>query len=300
MSLNALLDLELDPFNEITDEVLQEGFCSKARTLTGDSNQNKSIDMEQDTGAACELLLTDYLLNFGEETSNGEECYGGGFSSGVECGSDNEDCSLASLKKSLKKTKKDCSETGKFSRGSGKNDERGKGDDSSVCVKNDTEINKDSSKPKMSDEKKEKERVRSVNYRIQRTQKIKRLEKESLELKGSNKLLSDKNLALNERISALEGQVEYLESVIANESALSTILNTLTEHSGLEFQRNSLRLNSLKRKRQDCDDIQDENAAVKKSNHSKNGGVCLHIATGRVSLEFCRECHKNSTRDEDD
>ena len=251
--------------------------------------------MEQDTSASCELLLTDYLLNFGDETSNGEDCYGGGFLSGVECGSDNEDCSLASLKKSLTKTKKGGSETGKFSRGSEKNDERGKGDDSSVRVKNETEIYEDSSKPKMSDEKKEKERVRSVNYRIQRMQKIKRLEKESVELKGSNKLLSDKNLALNERISALEGQVEYLESVIANGSALSTILNTLTEHSGLEFQRNS-----LKRKRQDCEDIQDENAAVKKNNHPKNGGVCLHIAPGRVSLEFCRECHKNSTRDEND
>ena len=73
MSLNALLDLELDPFHEITDEVVQEGFYSKARTLVGDSssNQNKSINMEQDTSASCELLLTDYLLNFGDETSNG-------------------------------------------------------------------------------------------------------------------------------------------------------------------------------------------------------------------------------------
>lgn len=255
--------------------------------------------MEPDASADYELFLTDYLLNF-EENSRDAGYFEG--SSGVECHSDNENCSLASLKKSLEQTKKSSRVTGKFPTGSGKNKERGKGVDSNVEVGE--EAARCSSNGQIildPEDRRERERVRCVNYRIQRAERIKRLEKDSVELTESNRVLSDKNQALNERISALEDQVEYLERVLVNESSLSSILNTITEHSGLKIQGNSL-LNSQKRKRQDIDD---ENAmTAKKNNYSaspKSGGVCLHLAPGRVSLEFCQECHKSSsTKDENE
>ena len=293
MCLNPLSDLEVD----VLDEVLEEGYCSKDSTLLRSSAQTKVISMGETIKADPELFLTDYLLNFGEESTR--QCYYDGCSSGVECSDNEDDCTLASLKESLKKAKNDCDQDGK-SPISGDNNECFKVVSSSVPVKNEAEkMNSLLSKQDKVNQRKARDKARAARNRFLKTQRQKRLEEECVELRESKKILTEKNMALHEKISELEEQVEYLESVIANESALSTILNTLSEHSGLQFQRNSLRLNSLKRKREDNTDVKDGND-VKKENHGtlspKNGGVCVHIAPGRMSLAFCQECHKNSMK----
>ena len=141
-------------------------------------------------------------------------------------------------------------------------------------------------------EEKEKDRIRSLEYRKRKMSKIKTTEDECKQLKETNTALNEKNVELGEKVSSLEKQIEYLENVIANQSALSSVLGAITKHSGLSFNNNPLRVNSLKRKR--VHNENDENEPQKKQS---SGGVCLHLTAGRMSLEFCRECDVNAADD---
>lgn len=297
--------LDVAPFESsvFDEEVLQEGYYNTS--LSESLKHLEAIGMEEATGVNCELFLTDYLLNFEEE--NPCVSYDDG-SSGVECSDNEEDCSLASLKKSLGKTttekpKKDCSVTGKLSTvAAGSVTVKTEPVLASVTVKTEPDKGFHEEEPEEYEdekvsERKEKDRVRSRFYRAQKNQRIRKIEEENTELRENNKALSEKNTALTEKISFLEEQVGYLEGVVANGSALSAILNTLKEHSGLEFHKNPMRSNSMKRKREDSGE-KDENEITKKNSSSlptKNGGICLHLAPGRMSLEFCQLCHKSST-----
>ena len=215
-----------------------------------------------------ELLLTEYLLNFEDE--NAKECSfeTEGFSSGVECSDDEQ--ILSSLKETLTSPKKAAKK---------KAAKRPTADRPGPM----------SERYKKADQK-ERKRIRDREYKQRKAEKAKSTERECIQLRETNKVLSDKNIELGDKVSSLEKQVEYLENIIANESALSAVLGAITKHSGLSFNNNSLGINSLKRKR--VGSPNDENEPQTK--HS-NGGVCVHLTPGRMSLEFCRECDLNAS-----
>ena len=213
-----------------------------------------------------ELLLTECLLNF--EHENAEECSfeTEGFSSGAEL-SDDEDL-LSSVKETLNDHKK-----------SAKN----------KAAKLKKKAESKSTENQKEAERRKKTRLRSKNYRKRRADYLKSTEAERAQLRETNIILNDKNIELGKKISNLEKQVEYLEKVIANESALSAVLGAIAKHSGLSFSNNPLGINSLKRKR--VDGVNDENEPETKR---LNGGVCVHVTPGGMSLEFCRECDLNA------
>ena len=212
-----------------------------------------------------ELLLTECLLNF--EHEDAEECSfeTEGFSSGAEL-SDDEDL-LSSVKETLNDHKKSAkNKAAKLKRAESKP----------------TENLREA-------ERRRKTRLRSKDYRKRRADYLKSTEAECGQLRETNIVINDKNIELGKKISNLEKQVEYLEKVIANESALSAVLGTIAKHSGLSFNNNPLGINSLKRKR--VDNVNDENEPETKRS---SGGVCVHLTPGGMSLEFCRECDLNA------
>ncbi|XP_028409845.1 E3 ubiquitin-protein ligase BRE1-like [Dendronephthya gigantea] len=245
-----------------------------------------------------ELLLTDYLLNFDEDEESAfkTEC----LSSGVDCSEDEEECSLSLLKENLKNSPK-------------------KSPSKQITPKH-----CGNKKRQQTLEKKERDRMRSVAYRKKRTEQFNASKEECKELRESNQslngkvellieknkslteknesltekneilaekneILAEKNVKLDENVSSLQKQIEYLEKVISNQSALSAVLGAIKKHSGLTFNNHALQVNSLKRKRVENDS--DENGQQVRQ---LNGGVCVHLTSGRMSLEFCRECDMNA------
>ena len=226
--------------------------------------------------AACDLLLTEYLLNFEDENDNECSFATEGFSSGIECSDDEDKCSLAAIKETIKaspkkapvkqKTEKPTAEKGRLSH-------------------------------KLTHERtaedKERDRLRSWEYRQRRSKKMKTTEEECRQLKETNKALNEKNIELDKKVLDLEKQIEYLENVIANESGLSSVLGAIAKNSGIPFNNNPVfPMNLQKRKR--ADSVNDENEPLVKKKQS-NGGVCLHLKPGGMSLEFCRECDVNAS-----
>ena len=217
---------------------------------------------------SSELLLTDYLLNFVEEcASDGfeeEEARLSGVESNINNDVDEESCPLSSLKRSIK-TKPETNTTG-------------------------NSVKKQKNAPDRA-RKRSSLALRSREYRARKAQRIKATEEECKQLKESNKALNEKNTELGERVSTLEKQIEYLEKVLENETALAAVLGAVNKHSGVSFQKNPLQ---MLKKRKRIENVHDENAPQR----SSNGGVCLHLTPGRMSLEFCRECDVNAGCDE--
>ena len=218
-----------------------------------------------------ELLLTEYLLNFEDESA--EECSleTDGFSSGMELSDDEEDL-LSTVKETLNSPKKSPKKKAAKKKAASKPTD-----------------NRSDPKRQSETEKKEKKRVSSKAYRKKKLDYLKSTEAECLQLRETNKVLNETNIELDEKVSSLEKQVEHLEKIIANETSLLAVLGAITKHSGLSFKNNPLGINSLKRKR--VDGANDENEPEMKR---LNGGVCVHVTPGGMSLEFCRECDLNA------
>ena len=221
-----------------------------------------------------ELLLTEYLLNFEED--NDEECSfeTEAISSGVECSDDEDSCTLSVLKETLKaKPKKPVSVP-----------------DTNIPHTN-IQDSEDTNKPVSKNiDRRERKRMQSKEYRKKRSIKIKSTMEECEHLKEVNKNLTEKNEEMEKTILDLEKQVKYLENVIANESTLSTVLGTIANLSGLSFGMNPLKTMSQKRKR--VEGVNDENEPQTKKQN--NGGMCLHLKPGRMTLEFCPECNESA------
>ena len=110
--------------------------------------------------------------------------------------------------------------------------------------------------------------------------------------------LSSENDTLRRRHEKMEGEVlrlcnevEYLKSVIANQSALSNILENLPGITGVTLSP------SMARKRSQASQTstnQRQAKCAKMEAHS--GGVCIHVSGGsKASLEFCSHCSLMST-----
>lgn len=249
--------------HEKTAEEARKDLVSKISTTTSNSGVEVSEPLKsypkKIMAMHSDLLLTEYLLNFDEENSSVDSCEIN--SSGKES---DEDLWLPS---STIENGESCHEKAP----------------KKATVKNSV----DKRKPEQTAEKREKDRLRAARNRKRRNDKIKSTEEELHKLKEINKTLNDKNIELGDKVSSLEEQIQYLKNVIENGSPLSAILGAVIKHSGLSFSNSSLKVNFQKRKRANSD----ENEPQRKKS---NGGMCLHLTPGRMSLEFCQECDENA------
>ena len=113
------------------------------------------------------------------------------------------------------------------------------------------------------------------------------MEKRCDKLAYDNQQLESDNGKLRHRVTTLEEEVYYLKSVLANESALSTVLSGLKSVGNLRFSssfdasKNNKKLGS---------------ASSKNSSSSSlltvSGGVCLHVDGNEVCMQTCATCSK--------
>ena len=121
------------------------------------------------------------------------------------------------------------------------------------------------------------------------------LESELSTLKSDNEDLTTKLSSANETIDNLNDEIEYLKSVIANETTLGALLQNIPTATGVSLKRGRQTKPTSqpapeKRRKVDHDYLSLTTAA----NNSSRPGVCLHVADGSVSLEFCSKCNVRS------
>lgn len=130
------------------------------------------------------------------------------------------------------------------------------------------------------------------------------------ELKQEKAGLQQVNTRLNDKIGSLKEEISYLKGVIANQSELAKILRTVADIPGISINCSVLKNEqgelgkNNKRKYVPAGkkgvNLSDENTKKRRMNVEVNGelennaGVCVHVQSGKVSLEFCPECSKKA------
>ncbi|XP_030854888.1 uncharacterized protein LOC764243 isoform X1 [Strongylocentrotus purpuratus] len=143
-------------------------------------------------------------------------------------------------------------------------------------------------------------------------------------LDTENDALKKQNVRLRKKVNVLARELQYVKSVLANQSTLSGLLKNI-KATGLEFHTSmplqpsravsDIPLVSQKRKQQfDHDYCIEQNEGLRSRKFAKSesvasvegesidenlpnyasevglGGVCLHVSGDNVSLEFCSKC----------
>ena len=123
---------------------------------------------------------------------------------------------------------------------------------------------------------------------------------QSLETQVSSLQLENKQLKLwysqmEESVSKLQLEVKYLKNVLANESTLSTLLQSIPRIEGVRLST-SLVAGKRSRTDNDIDFCSSKKAAAVKgdADFELASGVCLHVMNNTASLEFCAECSQRS------
>lgn len=130
------------------------------------------------------------------------------------------------------------------------------------------------------------------------------------ELKQEKAGLQQVNTQLNDKIGSLQEEISYLKGVIANQSELAKILRSVANIPGISINCSVLKNDKGemgKNNKRKCVpagkkgvSLSDENAKKRRMDIEVNGelennaGVCVHVQSGKVSLEFCPECSKKA------
>lgn len=140
------------------------------------------------------------------------------------------------------------------------------------------------------------------------------LENEVGKLKDENKNLKTRNESMSKMILKLSDEVNYLRSVLANESTITLLLKSVAATPGISLTSSLVQSSAgnmeetvmeeeksqyitRSRKRQ-C--VVEQSSDVvgpslcKKARGTNPGGVCLHVNKGKVSLELCASCEKKA------
>ena len=171
-----------------------------------------------------------------------------------------------------------------------------------------TELQKSLTTTKSQAEKAKEQRERKKKY-------VQELQDNIEELKKDKADLQQVTAQLNNKLEALTDEIRYLKGVITNQSELARILRSVANTPGISLSCGIL---------QDCDegndgktnkrkyaalndsgkkgvDLRQENSKKRKVDKTTAGemstidaGVCVHVQSGKVSLEFCAECSKKA------
>ncbi|OWF43023.1 uncharacterized protein LOC110460318 [Mizuhopecten yessoensis] len=135
----------------------------------------------------------------------------------------------------------------------------------------------------------------AIQAKINREKKkvfIKSLEDTVDELRAENDALKVNQTRMEECQRVLEDEVQYLKSVLANQSALSSLLQNIPN-----VQNVTLSTSFNRRKRSavvDHDYIEHQDTDRCTKRNCSTAGICLHVDKGHASLEFCSHCSKNA------
>lgn len=142
----------------------------------------------------------------------------------------------------------------------------------------------DSELMKALDERNKKNAIQAKVNREKKKAYVKSLEDEIEELKSENAALKKDNEKYVHENKDLVEEVEYLRSVLANESALAGILKNIGNVENVKLS------SSVNRKRNAGFDHDYSGVPSKRARATKTAGVCVHVDKGTVSLEFCSKC----------
>lgn len=139
------------------------------------------------------------------------------------------------------------------------------------------------SKPETLAERNRRNAEAARQNRIKKKKYVENLEKERTALRTDNVILKTKCHEYQTKCQRLQSEVDYLKSVLANESVLSSLIKNIPNIP-------SVKLTSSFRKRPNP--CRQPEKAAKRVKKQLTGGVCLHVAKDVVSLEFCENCSK--------
>lgn len=125
--------------------------------------------------------------------------------------------------------------------------------------------------------------------RLKKKAYLETLEAEAETLREENKRLKSCCSDFEQKASDLAEEVEYLRSVIKNQSSLSALLQNIPSVK-------SVKLSSPLGKRRSMESGTSAYSSTKRARSS--GGVCLHVAKDTVSLEFCPQCSIHAVADQ--
>ncbi|KAL1441067.1 hypothetical protein MTO96_008817 [Rhipicephalus appendiculatus] len=130
--------------------------------------------------------------------------------------------------------------------------------------------------------------------RIKKKLYVNKLERSVRHLSTENATLKRRGQEMSREIEELSEEVQYLRSVLCNADEIKTLVRSI------RAARPSLATNpkngvALKRERVEEDhDYVATGGKRRPPVDKKAGGVCIHVANGTVSLEFCHRCAANS------
>lgn len=129
--------------------------------------------------------------------------------------------------------------------------------------------------------------------RLKKKRYLEELEKEHSDVKRENVILKTRCHEFQQRCQRLQSEVEYLKNVLANESMLSSLIQSIPNVPNVKL---SSSFASRKRPRAGSSENSSPTSKRSKSTQSSGAGVCLHVAKNQVSVEFCRHCSNQATQ----
>jgi len=172
-----------------------------------------------------------------------------------------------------------------------------------------TEPQKSPTTAKSQAEKAKEQRERKKKY-------VQELQDNIEELKKDKADLQQVTAQLNDKLEALTDEIRYLKGVITNQSELARILRSVANTPGISLSCGILQDceegNDGKTNKRKCGDapndsgkkgvnLRQENSKRRRVDKTATGeispvdaGVCVHVQSGKVSLEFCAECSKKA------
>lgn len=158
---------------------------------------------------------------------------------------------------------------------------------------------------KIMQDRRKKDALAAKQNREKKKKYVTELEQNVDELKKENASLKRNATNTMKTVEDLKSQIAYLKGVLANQSQLAVILNSLSSASGLNLCSSAVQVDDEMPRKKARRDEGEVNTTSKSSN-AKTGndkptedcpvgneaGVCLHVTQNKVSLEFCGSCSK--------
>ncbi|XP_043927109.1 CREB/ATF bZIP transcription factor [Protopterus annectens] len=163
---------------------------------------------------------------------------------------------------------------------------------SAGCVHGSEKRNRKSSRSQLLSDDVGRSNKNAIAARLNRLKKkeyITGLEGKVSVLTSENKGLKEENRLLNQRVQKLEGEVNYLKAVLANESTLAQILCRLSGVNGMKITTSLFK---------ECSETDHDYALPRKrakTREESSAGVCLHVDKDQVSVEFCSKCAQSAS-----
>ncbi|KAH6922810.1 hypothetical protein HPB50_019315 [Hyalomma asiaticum] len=129
--------------------------------------------------------------------------------------------------------------------------------------------------------------------RIKKKMYVNKLERSVRQLSTENAALKKQTQEMSSEIEELSEEVQYLRSVLCNSDEIAALVRSI--RSVRPSLATTLKNGTpMKRERVDDHDYVCTGGKRRAPVDNRAGGVCIHVANGAVSLEFCHRCASKS------